>query len=215
MGFIVEYQWEIFISIEILFLVAFLLFGFIRYFLNKQWLSLFFLGAFFSLLIIEAALAFYIYQITGEISTFQIVIGVFVLYALTFGIFDFLKLDRWMRRKIGAWRNIELLSEKDYDIIARDKDPKYIARKYRYTSTIHLIVFIIAQAAFWYHGTGSISEMITYVRDLSWFETGNFTDSPYANEVTYSIGMLWMIIFFIDFVWSWSYTFFPSNKKDV
>src|SRR5699024_2651097 len=85
------------------------------------------------------------YQITGEISTFQIVIGVFVLYALAFGIFDFLKLDRWMRKKIGARRNVELLSEKDYDIIARNKNPKYIAKKYRYTSTIHLIVFVIAK----------------------------------------------------------------------
>src|SRR5690625_667073 len=137
MNFIIEYQWEIFISIEILFFLAFLLFGFVRYFLSKRRLSLFFLGAFLSLLIIEAALAFYIYQITGEISTFQIIIGVFVFYALTFGIFDFLKLDRWMRRKIGTWRNIELLSERDYEIIARDKDPKYVARKYRYTSTIH------------------------------------------------------------------------------
>lgn len=214
MNFIVKYQWEIFITIEILFLLAFLAFGFIRYFLNKRRLSLFFLGGFFSLLIIEATLAFYIYRLTGKISTFQIVIGVFVVYALTFGIFDFLKLDRWMRRKIGTWRHVELLSEKDYEIIARNKDPKYIARKYRYTSTIHLIIFIIAQAGLWYHGTGSVSEMLTYVRDLSWFETGHFEDSPYANEATYSIGMLWMIIFFIDFVWSWSYTLFPSDKKE-
>lgn len=214
MNFIVTYQWEIFISIEILFFVAFLLFGFVRYFLSKRRLSLFFLGVFLSLLIIEAVLAFYIYRLTGEISTFQIVISIFVLYALTFGIVDFLKLDRWMRMKIGAWRNVELLNERDYDIIARNKDPKYIARKYRYTSTIHLIIFVIGQAILWYHGTGSVAEMVTYIRDLSWFETGDFVDSPYANEATYSIGMLWIIIFFIDFVWSWSYTVFPSKKKD-
>lgn len=215
MNIILQYQWEIFITIEVLFILTFLAFGFVRYFLNKRRLSLFFLGAFVALLIIEAALAFYIYHVTGEISTFQIIIGVFVLYALTFGIVDFLKLDRWMRRTIGAWRNIDLLSERDYQIIERDQDPKYLAKKYRFTSTIHLIVFTIAQTALWYHGTGSVTEMFTYVRDLSWFETGDFADSPYANEATYSIGMLWMIIFFIDFVWSWSYTFFPSNKKDT
>src|SRR5699024_1307333 len=165
MNFIVTYQWEIFISIEILFFVAFLLFGFVRYFLSKRRLSLFFLGVFLSLLIIEAVLAFYIYRLTGEISTFQIVISIFVLYALTFGIVDFLKLDRWMRMKIGAWRNVELLNERDYDIIARNKDPKYIARKYRYTSTIHLIIFVIGQAILWYHGTCSVAEMVTYIRD--------------------------------------------------
>lgn len=214
MHIIVQYQWEIFITIEILFILTFLAFGFIRYFLSKRRLSLFFLGGFIGLLIIEAGLAFYIYHITGEIATFQIVIGVFVLYALTFGIVDFLKLDRWMRRKIGSWRNVDLLSERDYQIIERDKDPKYLAKKYRYTSTIHLIVFVIGQVALWYHGTGSVGEMTTYIRDFSWFETGEFADSPYANETTYSIGMLWMIIFFIDLIWSWSYTFFPSNKKD-
>jgi len=211
--FIVTYQWEFFIAIEILFFLSFLLFGFVRYFLNKPRLSLLFLGVFLSLLIIEAILALVIYRFTGEISSFQIIITLFVLYAFTFGIFDFMKLDRWMRQKIGGWRNIELLTAKDYEIIERNKDPKYIAKKYRHTSTIHLIVFIIGQAALWIHGTGNVDALLEYIRDLSWFQTGDYLDSPYANETTYSIGMLWTIIFFVDFVWSWSYTFFPSNKK--
>lgn len=214
MNVIVSYQWEIFITIEILFIVFFLLFGFIRYFLNKRRLSLVFLGLFLSLLIVEAALGFLIFHLTGEISTFQIVIVVFIIYAFTFGVFDFLKLDRWMRQKIGAWRKVELLTEKDYQIIAQNKNPTYLARKYRITSTIHLIVFIVGQAALWIHGTGSVTQMLPYLQDLSWFETGDFEDSPYANEATYSIGMLWIVIFFIDFIWSWSNTFFPSSKKE-
>lgn len=213
MDFLLTYQWHIFITIEISFIVIFLLFGFVRYFLNQRNLSLILFIIFLLLIVSEVLLAFVIYRVTGEFSTFQLIIGIFVIYALTFGIFDFLKLDRWMRQKIGSWRSVELLTEKDYRIIERNKDPKYIAKKYRLTSTIHLIAFVIGQFVLWMQGTNSISEMFGYLRDLSWIETGDFTQSPYANETTYSIGMLWGIIFFIDFVWSWSYTIFPARQK--
>src|SRR5690625_7373622 len=104
-----------------------------------------------------------IYQRTGEFSTFQIVISVFLLYACTFGIIDFKRLDRWMRKKIGGWRGIELLTEKDYTISKRNNDPKYLARKYRCSSTIHLIVFLIIQSVFCTFGTNSIEEIIGYL----------------------------------------------------
>ena len=172
-----------------------------------------FIIAFLVLLILEALLALVLYRMTGEISTFQIVIAVFVLYACTFGIFDFLRLDRWMRRKIGTWRGVELLTEKDYDVIARNKNPKYIAKTYRWSSTVHLVVFLVVQSIFWMYGTKDIEEMFSYIRDLSWIETGRFEDSPYPNETIYSIGMLWGLIFIIDFIWSWSYTIFPSKTN--
>ncbi|HEY4601487.1 MAG TPA: hypothetical protein VIG73_09500 [Cerasibacillus sp.] len=213
MAFILDFQWEIFITIEILLLVSLLLFGFVRYFLSKKRLSMLFIIAFLVLLMLEALLALVLYRMTGEISTFQIVIAVFVLYACTFGIFDFLKLDRWMRRKIGTWRGVELLTEKDYDVIARNKNPKYIAKKYRWSSTVHLVVFLVVQSIFWMYGTKDIEEMFSYIRDLSWIETGRFEDSPYPNETIYSIGMLWGLIFIIDFIWSWSYTIFPSKTN--
>lgn len=215
MAFILDFQWEIFITIEILLLVSLLLFGFVRYFLSKKRLSMLFIIAFLVLLILEALLALVLYRMTGEISTFQIVIAVFVLYACTFGIFDFLRLDRWMRRKIGKWRGVELLTEKDYDVIARNKNPKYIAKTYRWSSTVHLVVFLVVQSIFWMYGTKDIEEMFSYIRDLSWIETGRFEDSPYPNETIYSIGMLWGLIFIIDFIWSWSYTIFPSKTNGI
>lgn len=212
-NFLLQYQWHLFITIEISFILVFLLFGFVRYFLNKLRLSYILLAIFVFLILLEALLAFVVYRLTGEFSIFQLIIIIFVLYAVTFGIFDFLKLDRWMRQKVGTWRNVELLTEKDYERIRRSKDPKYLARLYRKTSTVHLIIFIVGQFILWYHGTSSIPDMFTYLADLSWIQTGNIDQSPYANESTYSIGMLWGLIFFIDFVWSWSYTFFPSKPK--
>lgn len=33
-----------------------------------------------------------------------------------------------MRMKIGRWRGVELLTEKDRRIIERNKDPKFVAK---------------------------------------------------------------------------------------
>lgn len=213
MTLLIEYQWEIFIFAEILSIAALLLFGFFRYFLGRPQLSLLFIGTFLGLLALEVLLGLVIYSETGEFSTFLIVITIFVLYACTFGIFDFIRLDRWMRLKIGKLRQVELLTEKDYETIEKNKDPQHIAKKHRLSASIHLLVFLIGQAILWSMGTSSAGEMVTYLTDFSWIEAGVAEQSPYANETMYYIGMLWGIIFIVDFLYSMSYTLFPSKKE--
>lgn len=214
MEFLVNHQWEIFIAIEVLSLIALLLFGILRYGFNQRNLSTFAILVFLGLLLTEALLGVGIYRETGEISSFQVIIGIFVIYACTFGIFDFLKLDRWMRKTVGKWRNVELLTEQDYQIMKRQKDPRMLAKKYRMTATIHLLIFVFVQSVLWFYGTGSIGEMLIYLKDLSWIEAGTYEHSPYANEMSYSIGMIWGIVFIVDFIYSLSYTFFPSKVKE-
>lgn len=162
------------------------------------------------MVILEGLLGLYVYHQTGEISTFQIVITVFIIYAFTFGIFDFIRLDRWMRRKIGTLRGVELLSDKDYKIIERNNNPKYIAKKYRKSSYIHLFIFVTVQAILWIIGTESIAEIKMYLSDFSWIEKGVAKESPYPNDVTFGIGIIWGIVFIADFIYSWSYTLFPK-----
>src|SRR5699024_7055386 len=123
-----------------------------------------------------------IFQWTGEVSTIQIVIAVFLLYACTFGIADFKKLDRWMREKIGKIRGIRLLTDDDYRIITRNRDPKYLAKKYRWSFTIHLSVYIIVQYMIWYMGTTDIHEVISYFIEDSGVVTGHYEDFAYPNE---------------------------------
>ncbi|WP_343034914.1 hypothetical protein [Sporosarcina jiandibaonis] len=55
--------------------------------------------------------------------------------------------------------------------------------------------------------------MLHFLTDMSWVEAGTAEQSPYANEVAYSIGMIWALVFIIDFIYSWSFTIFPSKKK--
>ncbi|MBU8792488.1 hypothetical protein NSA56_15330 [Oceanobacillus caeni] len=213
MDVILEYQWEVFIGIEVLSLVSLLLFGVVRYVFNKQKRSLSFLFLFVLLLFLEAALAIFIYRETGEFSTFQIVITIFVIYACTFGISDFKKLDRWMRLKIGNWRGTELLTEKDKYVMKKQKDPKYIAKKYRYSSMIHFLLFVIAQLIFLSYSLDSMEQAIPYLTDLSWIGTEYVEETPYSNETLYGISMVWGLVFIVDFIYSWSYTIFPSKQK--
>ncbi|MGG4034894.1 hypothetical protein ABEV74_14470 [Paenibacillus cisolokensis] len=210
MGLILEYNWELFILIELLSIGALILFGIFRYFFNKPRLSIMFIFFFLFMVILEGLLGLYVYHQTGEISTFQIVITVFIIYAFTFGIFDFIRLDRWMRRKIGTLRGVELLSDKDYKIIERNNNPKYIAKKYRKSSYIHLFIFVTVQAILWIIGTESIAEIKMYLSDFSWIEKGVAKESPYPNDVTFGISIIWGIVFIADFIYSWSYTLFPK-----
>ncbi|WP_339148499.1 MULTISPECIES: hypothetical protein [unclassified Sutcliffiella] len=211
MDIFVDYSWELFIVAEVLSFLALLGFGLFRYFFNRPGFSMVFIVAFLMLLVLESALGLYVYQQTGEISTFIIVITVFVIYACTFGIFDFLRLDRWMRLKIGKLRGVELLTEKDYEIMERTRNPKYKAKKYRISSFIHLAIFLTAQIIFWTMGTDSVSEMISYLRDFSWLENETAEGTPYPNDTLYGIGVIWGIVFIVDFLYSWSYTVFPSK----
>ncbi|QTD41876.1 hypothetical protein [Sporosarcina sp. Te-1] len=212
MDVIATYQWEFFIAVEVLSLLSIFLFGIFRYVFNKSRVSILFILVFILLLFCEALVGLYIYQATGEVSPFTIIITVFVAYACTFGVFDFMRLDRWMRRKIGQWRGIELLSEKDYKIIERNRNPKYVAKKYRISSLLHLVVFVIGQTIFWWMGTGSFAEMKAYLTDLSWLDERDAEGSPYPSETLYTIGVIWGIVFIADFIYSWSYTLFPSKK---
>lgn len=210
---LVTYQWEIFISLEILSVLSLLTFGLVRYFLDKKKLSFIFLGGFILFLLIEALLAYIIYRQTGQFDTFQIVIIIFLLYAFTFGINDFKKLDRWMRKKIGGFRGKNLLTEKDLQIEADKRNPAKQRKKALLYLLTHSFIFVLGQAALWYIGTGSFAEMLTYLKDLSWFKDGNFEASPYLNEGMFAFGSIWIVAYGIDLVWSGYDILFPKGEK--
>ena len=210
---LLTYHWELFILIEILLLVCLLSFGTLRYFFGRSKQSIVFLALFLFLLFVEGALGLFVYLETKEIDTFQIVVFVFIVYACTFGIVDFIKLDRWMRKTIGSWRGVSLLTEKDRKFYEQQKNQAYVAKKYRLSAMIHLVLFMIGQLLLWKAGTDSFAEMKMYALDWSWIEEGNFEHSPYSNEGTFSLGILWGVVFIIDFIYSWSYTIFKKSDE--
>lgn len=165
-------------------------------------------------LVLEAALAFMIYRETGEISTFQIVIAIFILYACTLGISDFKRLDRWIKKKIGDWRGVNLLTEEDIRKMELAKDPKFIARKNRRWWYAHAIVFVVGHCLFWLYDGNHNHDLMFYLEDLSWWGEPDHVNGPFRSEAIAAISKIWVIIFGLDTIISWSYTLFPSKNKD-
>ncbi|EZH65035.1 hypothetical protein DH09_15420 [Bacillaceae bacterium JMAK1] len=207
---IVQYQWEVFIAIEILSFLCLLLFGYIRYKLKKPQLSQGFLIAFIVLTGFEAVLAWYVFAITDEIAAFQIIVSLFVLYALTFGIYDFKRLDRWMRKKIDA---DQLLTARDYEEMARQKDPTVQAKYYLVTWITHVAVFVSVQVLFFGLSGLDIHDSVAYLTDLDWLGSENYEVTPYDNQTFHSVSMIWGIILVVDTIVSATYVFQKKDKN--
>ena len=210
--FIVTHQWGIFIGLEILSFAFLLTFLLVRYAFAKPKLSMWFMVLFILCMVLEAGLAFMIYQETGEISTFQIVIAIFIIYACTFGISDFKKLDRWIKKKIGDWRSVNLLTDEDIRKMELAKDPKVIARRNRRWWYAHAVVFVVGHYLFWLYNGNHNHDLMFYLEDLSWWEEADGVNGPFQSEAIAAISKIWVIIFALDTIISWSYTLFPSKK---
>lgn len=126
-----------------------------------------FLFIFFSSFGLEALLAWVVYLQTGEISTFQIVILIFIVYACTFGISDFKRLDRYIKLKIGKWRGIELLTDEEKQKMVQAKDPEVIARRNRRWWYTHIFIFLIVHYIFWIKFGNHQHDFVYYLTDLS------------------------------------------------
>lgn len=211
--FVIANQVQIFISLEMMSFIFLIIFLLVRYALTKQKISGLFLFLFILCIVLEAVLALFIYQQTGEISKLQIVIAIFVVYAFTFGIADFKKLDRYIKQKVGNWKGVNLLTENDRRKIEHAKDPKVIARKSRVWWYTHAFIFVVAHYIFWKNYGDHTHNLMYYLSDLSWWGEESLSNSPFVNEMILQVSRLWTIIFAVDTIVSWSDTFFPSKKK--
>jgi len=208
------YQWEVFIFLEIASWIFLLLFLLLRYAFDRVKIGQIFLLLFLLFIIFEGILAFINYRQTGEIETFQIVVFIFIIYACTFGISDFKKLDRYIKQTVGKWRKVDLLTEKDRAIMEKQQNPKYIARRYRLWWYGHTTAFIIANIVFWQLYGDKATEFLSYIEDWSWFEEETIHHAPYKHEMVMNIVRLWLVIYVIDTIIAWAYTFVPSKLKE-
>lgn len=213
MTLLLNYYWEIFIVLEISAFIILLVFLFIRYFFMKSELSFIFLILFIMMLILEAVLAFVVYKQTGEFTTFQVVIGIFIIYALTFGVNDFKRLDRYVKQKVGSWRGVDLLTEEDKEKIAYLKDPKVIARRSRYAFYMHTLIFVSGIIVLWIYNGNKDYSLLYFLKNLEWFEDVLASPQPFKNEQITSGVRLWIIIYILDSIINLSYTLFPGKRN--
>lgn len=213
MHILAEHDWAIFISLEVAALIFLLLFMGSRYLLLRPKLSHTFLMLFLLMMVLEGILVVMVYKVTGEISTFQVVVVLFLLYAVTFGIQDFKKLDFSVRMKIGKWRKTKLVTDEEVERMRALKHPKVVARKSRMWFYAHTVVFGIALIYLWNaYGTNEYS-WLYFVQNIDWFGDETIAQ-PFTSELVGQTIRLWLIIYVVDSIINWSDTFFPTKGKD-
>ncbi|MBS4208015.1 hypothetical protein [Bacillus sp. FJAT-50079] len=205
---ILDHKWLFFIMGEVLFWGSIIGFISLRYLFRLESLSKYFILIWIFSDLWLFTIGVLDYRRTGEFATFQIIIIIFLLYALTFGRSDMKKLDRWMKRTIKKWKGEPLdetdITEKLYGMAYALKQGKEFA--------LHLLLYVgvIIIFSFFYkiraineitngNGTG---DMIENVIKNGWF------DHPFIGKVT----GVWTLVLVIDALITVSYFLFPKKK---
>lgn len=209
MDILVNYQWYWFLLLEIISTIGALTFIVIRYKIKNRTLSQLALALFIVPLLLEAGLALLIYQQTKEITTFHIVIMVFLLYACTFGVADFKKIDRMVRIWLGKRAGEDLLTATEHAQLAREKSPQYIRTKSLRNLVIHSVIFVAAVIYMWItFGNTDFTLSLRWVTDSDHIQ-------PLTNEVANTVLRVWLIAYSIDSILNLSYILTPITKKRI
>ncbi|WP_416148711.1 hypothetical protein ACM26V_20955 [Salipaludibacillus sp. HK11] len=212
-NFVQSYYWELFIFTEVIAVLCIVLFTVFRYILGQKNRSLFFLGLFLISNVIDAVVAYYMYTLTGEIEAFQMIVGIFLLYACTFGYRDFKRLDRWLRTKIEHFTGKTYVTDQEKRDIEKASLPEEKAKQERRGWYLHAALFLGAFIiSFFYIGEGEIQKLFM---SLDWLERW-FNDTeqgPFSEAMANQVFQIWFIIFVVDSVIVWSYTLFPEKSN--
>ncbi|MFD3449975.1 hypothetical protein ACFDTO_35970 [Microbacteriaceae bacterium 4G12] len=210
MDFIIENKWLFLIIAEVVFWVSVLTFLLLRYWFGLKKLSI----AFFVLFIVNdlwiATMGFFDYLKTGKFSNYQIVIVIFIMYALTYGKSDFRRLDAFIQRKVAAWKGQPV---PEIESIKKLYGKEY-ARHERKQFFKHLLMYVMAHIIFVV--MFGLSDQINSFSDLEnglshWFEKKQAI-FPSNNTTVNDISRVWTLVLVIDAVISLSYTFFPKRE---
>lgn len=106
--FILQYKWMFFIIGEIVFWVSIIGFLVLRYVFKLEKLSKYLIFVWLLSDVWLLIIGILDYRKTGEFNTFQIVIVVALIYALTEGKKDLQKLENYIKRKVANWRGTTL-----------------------------------------------------------------------------------------------------------
>lgn len=211
---IYTYRWELFILTEVVFWLCIALFIVARYFLGWYRVSVWILPIFIISVLADAALGWIDYQATGEFSTFQFIVIIFIIYAATSGLSDFKRLDAFIQRKVAKWKG-----EPEPQVTLK-QPPKYgveHARHERKGWYMHVMIFALAATIFVFlFGTSDQFEVsMLFDKDfyVAWW---NDTDQGmYRDSALNQIMKTWFIILIVDAVISLSYTVSPRQKKET
>lgn len=188
MDFIVENQVGLLIAAEALAWISILAALLFRYWfrLHKVSLIAFVIFLLNDLWILTIGVVDYLNS--GAFSVFQFVVVAVILYGVTFGKQDFLRLDRALHRQVAKWSN-EPVPVFD-DELERSRYGAEHARRQRIEFFKHLVLYAIVHLVFW-------------------------LTLGLEHEVVDKIHKVWTVVLIVDGAISLSYTLWPKKEKQA
>lgn len=205
--FILQYKWLFLILGEVIFWVSLLGFFIVRYAFGLEKLSKYFIFLWLTSDAWLLALGVMDYRNTGTFDTFQVIIVIFLLYALTFGRNDMRKLDQWMKRNIRKWKGEPPVEEeKEEKLFGLDyavkQGKEFALHALMYASVLFILSFFSD-----FRSPNEILKLNDFGDALGHLiEKGWFTD-PTIGKIT----GIWMLILIIDAVITVTYFIFPKK----
>lgn len=205
-SFLMKYKWSLVIVAEILFFVLLGAFFIMRYWFKKPKIGYVFVVLLILNELFIALIAIYDYVETGKVSSFQVITVLFFIYLISLGKKDFLQLDGFFKRKIAIWGGEPVPELPHKEIHKQELYGTAHAKEERKGWYSHLLIFVIAQFVFL-----SMSEFAGW-QEFSLNRIKNMFQIYKDNKINHA-NSVWGIILIIDFIWSFSYTFWPKKKK--
>lgn len=209
MEFILDYKWFFLITAEIIFWVCAIAFLILRYWYKFNRLSKFIITIFIINDLWIAFLAYSDYQRTGEFSVYQIIIVIFIVYAMTFGKTDFKKLDFFIKRQVAKYKGESLTALKNP---IQHYGLAYALIEWK-QFVVHVFVFAIVHIIFFI--TFGLSDALFDISKENWFGSWFNKETstvPFNHESINKFSQVWLLVLLIDFAITLSYTIFPKKQ---
>ncbi|MEW9500706.1 hypothetical protein [Jeotgalibacillus marinus] len=211
MDFILEHKWAFLIAAEIIFWVSILTFLTLRYWFKLNKLSLIFFAFFIINDLWIATMGFMDYLRSGEFTSYQLVILIFIVYAFTYGKSDFRRLDAFIQKKVAKLRCEPV---PDFDQPCALYGSEYAKKEWKQFLG-HLLIFSIVHISLMF--IFGISKQTDEITSLDTLFTLWFAESPasfpFDNSGANNLSQVWTLVLAIDAVITSSYTIFPKSKK--
>ena len=208
MEFILDHKWYFLITAEVIFWLGAIAFLLLRYWFKLQRLSVYIFIIFIVNDLWIALLAFLDYRRSGEFSVFQIIILIFIVYALTFGNSDFKKLDLFIKRQVAKLRG-ETIPASDLPIKRYGLD--FALHEWKQFAG-HLFIFVLLHIVFAF--AFGLADQFNTLDIEQWGSVINNDENvlPYNHEGINSVTKIWLIILIVDFVITLSDTVFLKKR---
>lgn len=197
MDYILEYKWFFLIGAEVSFWVLSFAFLLLRYMLDLDRASFVVLALIVVDNLFIAGLGVVDYLRTGEFAAYQLIALAIIVYCLTLGKRDFKRLDAYMKRKVASWKG---RGSSFAEASPGKRAPREKAAGQRRGFYWRLAAFVVGQAVLFAAGESWLAAQLA----------GGMIVEPSA---LMNAGRIWAMVFVVDAIWSFSYTFFPRRSE--